>query len=120
MSFFRASRSPASKAAYSRSTRAAFGCSNIPIASPHDERRRAVLVLKAFAHHVRSHVLQEPELVPARIFEDHARTGRDLERATLGLPSPRSELLGLPLEVFHLDERQDRWSLSMVRVERLG
>src|SRR5437870_13169330 len=108
MSFFRASRSPASKAAYSRSTRAAFGCSNIPIASPHDERRSAVLVLKAFAHHVRSHVLQEPGLVPARILEDRARARRGLERATFGLPPARSEFLCLRLQFFHLGEPQDR------------
>src|SRR2546426_737196 len=64
MSFFRASRSPASKAAYSRSTRAAFGCSNIPIASPHDERRSAVLVLKAFAQPKGGHFRAERVLVP--------------------------------------------------------
>src|SRR3989441_4953966 len=120
MSFFRDSLSPASKAAYSPSTRAAFGCSNIPIPSPRSRRRSAVLGLKAFAHHVRSHVLQEPELVPARILEDYARAGRDLEGSTCGLPPARSEFFGLRLEVLHLEERQDGGSRSVVREQKLG
>src|SRR3989442_1225932 len=83
-----------SNAAYKRSTRAAFGCSNIRITSPWSEGLRVVLVLKAFAHHVRAHILQEGELVAARILEEQARAGRDLEGPTFGLPSSGSRPLG--------------------------
>src|SRR5207245_5613570 len=97
-----------SNAAYKRSTRAACGCSDIRTTSPWSESLRVVLVLKAFAHHVRAHILQDGELVAARILEEQARAGRDLEGTTFGLPSSGSELLGFRLQVLDFKQRQAR------------
>src|SRR6266571_1919887 len=81
---------------------------------------RVVLVLKAFAHHVRPYILEQSELVPARILEEQARTRRDLERATFGFPPAGPEFLGFRLQVLDLEKGQDRRRRPMVGQQILG
>src|SRR5437016_308355 len=81
--------------------------------------QRALLVLKAFAHHVRSDVLEERELVPARAFEHDTRTRRNLERAAFRLPAAGSELLRGRFQIGHLEKRQARRGGTVIGQEIL-
>src|SRR5690348_4638847 len=84
-----------------------FGCSKIRFHSDM-AGRRALLGLKLFGHHVRSDVLEERELVAARVFEQETRTRRDLERATFRLPAPGPKMLRGRLQIWNLEDRHAR------------
>src|SRR3989449_5445442 len=81
--------------------------------------QRALLVLKAFAHHVRSDVLEERELIPARVFEQDTRTRRNLERAAFRLPAAGPELLRGRFQIGHLEKRQARRGGTVIGQEIL-
>src|SRR6266566_3779244 len=70
-------------------------------------------------HQTGSHVLEDRELVPARILEEQARSRRDLERAPLRLPTAGSKALRGRLEVLDLENRQHGRRVAVVREEVL-
>src|SRR5205809_4014563 len=64
-------------------------------------------------------ILEDPERIAARIFEDVTGSRRNLDGSTLRLPTAGPQVLRRRLQILHFEQRQARGSGTVVREEVL-